>query len=148
MAFSDPKQSKDAFADCLKVRRELAAIDPQDTWAGVELALALAHAGETAEAEKVAGRLLQQAGTDRLVLDNVACTLSIVSSVTTDQGTAGRCRDQAFGVLRDLVKAGWKDRGALEADWDFDFLRADPRFKDILKALPNPTEAVPPRPAP
>jgi tetratricopeptide (TPR) repeat protein len=140
MAFTDPKRAKEAFADCLKVRKELAAIDPQDTLAGVELALALARAGETVEAEKVAGRLLGQAGTDRQVLFQVACTLSIASGVTADKEAAGRYRDRAFQVLRDLVKAGWTDRGGLESDPDFDFVRADPRFEELLRALANPTK--------
>jgi tetratricopeptide (TPR) repeat protein len=140
LSAADPGKAKEAYAECLKVRKELAAIDPKDTLAGVQLALALARAGETGEAEKIVGRLLKQAGKDRQVLFQVACTLSIASGVTADKEAARGYRDRAFQVLSDLVKAGWTDRGGLESDLDFDFIRADPRFKELLRALPNPTE--------
>jgi tetratricopeptide (TPR) repeat protein len=144
LSATDPGKAKEAYAECLKIRKELAAIDPQDTLAGVELALALARAGETGDAERIVERLLKQAGKDRQVLFQVACTLSILSGVTADKDAAGRYRDHAFQVLRGLVKAGWTDRGGLESDPDFDFIREDPRFKELLQALPKPTDVVPP----
>jgi hypothetical protein len=143
LAATDPKKGKAAYAESLKLRRELAEIDPKDTQAGIEVAGALARAGESDEAERVAASLLDQAGKDRQVLFQVACALSIVSGTTTDRQRADRCRDQAFQVLRDLVKAGWKDRTGLETDPDFDAIREDPRFKELLKALPKPAEADP-----
>jgi tetratricopeptide (TPR) repeat protein len=148
MSAADPGKAKEAYAECLKIRRELASIDPQDTLAGVEVALALARVGKPDEAEKAVGSLLKQAGKDRQVLLQVACALSILSGTTADKETAGRYRDQAFQALRDLVKAGWTDRGGLESDPDFDFIREDPRFKELLQALPKPTEVVPPPSAP
>jgi tetratricopeptide (TPR) repeat protein len=143
LAATDPKKGKAAYAECLKLRKELAEIDPKDTQAGTEVAGALARAGESAEAERVAASLLRQAGKDRQVLFQVACALSIVSGTTTDRQRADRCRDQAFQVLRDLVKAGWKDRAGLETDADLDAIREDPRFKALLKALPKPAEVAP-----
>jgi hypothetical protein len=127
LSATDPGKAKEAYDECRKIRKELAAIDPQDTLAAVELALALARTGNLDEAERIVGRLLTQAGKDRQVLFQVACILSILSGVTADKETAGRYRDQAFQVLRDLVKAGWTDRGGLESDPDFDFIREDSR---------------------
>jgi hypothetical protein len=123
----------------------LAKIDPKDTQSGVELALSFARAGKDADAERLAASLLKQAARDRQVLFQVACALSVVSGVTADKETATRCRDQAFQVLRDAIAAGWKDPGGLEADPDFDAIREDPRFKELLKALAKPGEAAPPR---
>jgi tetratricopeptide (TPR) repeat protein len=148
MSAADPGKAREAYAECLKIRRELASIDPQDMLAGVEVALALARAGKLDEAEKAVGSLLKQAGKDRQVLLQVACTLSILSGATADKESAVRYRDQAFEALRDLVKAGWTDRGGLESDPDFDFIREDPRFKELLQALPKPTESAPPPSAP
>jgi hypothetical protein len=95
--------------------------------------------GEDFEAERVARRLLGQAGSDRQVLFQVACTFAILAS-GADAEHAARSRELAFGTLRDLLKAGWKDRGGLETDPDFDPIRADPRWPLILRALANPRE--------
>jgi tetratricopeptide (TPR) repeat protein len=136
--YTDPEKARAAYTDCLKLYRELAAIDPRDTLAGVQLAGALAQAGETVEAEKVIAKLLKQAGTDRFVLRYVASALSSVAGKTADKEAATRCRDQAIQVLRDLVKAGWKDRAALESG--FEPIRDDPRFQKLLKELASPKE--------
>jgi tetratricopeptide (TPR) repeat protein len=136
LAAAGPQEAKAAFADCLTIRKELANIDPQDTQSGAQLAAALARAGQGDEAEEKAAMLLRQAGKDRQVLFQAACALSIVSGVTADKQLANRCRDRAFSVLRDLIKAGWKDRTAIETDLDFDFIRADPRYAELLRALP------------
>jgi tetratricopeptide (TPR) repeat protein len=135
LSAADPKRARKAFADCLQIREELAKIDPKDTQSGVELALALARAGKDAEAERAVAALLKQAATDRQVLFQVACALSVLASVTTNPETAKRSRDQAFEVLRDLIQDGWKDRGGLETDPDFDPIRGDARFKELLKSL-------------
>jgi tetratricopeptide (TPR) repeat protein len=141
MTAAGPDRAKEAYAECLKVREELARIDPKDTQSGVELALALARAGKGPDAERMADALLKQAGKDRQVLFQVACTYSVMSGTAADRETAERRRDQAFQALRDLIKAGWKDRAGLETDPDFDAIRDDRRFKELLDSLPKP---VPP----
>src|SRR5262249_60883969 len=47
---AEPQKAKDAFAECLRLRQELARIDPKDTQSGVELALVLARVGGSAQA--------------------------------------------------------------------------------------------------
>jgi tetratricopeptide (TPR) repeat protein len=137
---TDPKKAKEIFAECLKIRQDLARIDPSDMQSGVEVALALARAGQDFEAERTARRLLAQAGSDRQVLCQVACTFAILAGDTADPEHATRSRELAFQTLRDLVKAGWKDRGGLESDPDFDAIRNDPRWQLILRALRSPRE--------
>jgi hypothetical protein len=133
MTAIDPAKAKDAFAECLQLRRELARIDPKDAQNGVEYALALARAGELAEAERVAQALLKQAGMDRQVLFQVACTYSVLSGSTADKAVADRYRNEAFQIINDLIVAGWKDPGGLDSDPDFDAIRNDPRFKELGK---------------
>jgi serine/threonine protein kinase len=136
---SNPAKAKEAFAECLKMRHELARIDSRDTLAGVELALALARVGDRAEAERVAQSLLKQVGTDRQVLFQVACTYAVLAGNAPDRASTDRCRAEAFQVLRDVIAAGWKDAAALETDPDFDAIRADPRFRDLVaKVKPKP----------
>ncbi len=144
---ADPGKAQEAYAECLKLRQELAKIDPKDTQAGVELGLALARTGKVAEAEKVVDAMVAQAGKDPQTLFQAACALSVLAGTSAERADADRCRDRAFGVLRDLRKAGWKDRRALEQDLDFDAIREDPRFRELLDTFPKPGEpARPPEP--
>ena len=83
----------------------------------------------------MAAALLKQAGTDRQVLFQVACTYSVLAGNPADRRTAGRYRDEAFQVLRDVIIAGWRDPGGLDTDPDFDAIRDDQRFKELLKSL-------------
>ncbi|HJZ89303.1 MAG TPA: protein kinase [Gemmataceae bacterium] len=124
------------YAECLRLREELAKIDTKDTQGQVELLLALARVGRTADAEKVAAALLAQADTDPQTLFQTACGLSILSAGTDD--AAKGCRDQAFRVLDKLIDSGWKDRVGLETDPDFQSIRQDRRFGELITKLVTP----------
>jgi eukaryotic-like serine/threonine-protein kinase len=121
------------FAECLRLREELAKIDPKDTQSAVELLLALARVGRTADVEKLAADLLQQAGTDRQVLFQTACGLAIIGRGSDEASV--RCRDEAFRVMGMLIESGWKDRVALQTDPDFAGVRSDKRFGELLTRL-------------
>jgi len=121
------------YAECLRLREELAKIDTKDTQGQVELLLAQARMGETANADRTAKGLLRQAGTDPQVLFQTACGLSILGNGSGDP--AKQWLDQAFEVLGKLVERGWKDRIALETDPDLDAVRRDKRFGELLTRL-------------
>ncbi|HKB03746.1 MAG TPA: protein kinase [Gemmataceae bacterium] len=129
-AWFGPVVSGHHYAECLRLRAELAKADPKDTHGQVDLLVAQARAGRTAEAEQTADGLLKQAPKDRRVLFQVACGLAVAGSGSDP--VAARCRDRAFEVLGDLIKAGWKDRVALETDPDLEAVRGDPRFKELV----------------
>src|SRR5262245_19936683 len=99
----------------------------------VELLLALARVGRTADVERLAADLLKQAGTDRQVLFQTACGLAIVGR--DSDAASVRCRDEAFRVMGMLVERGWKDRVALQTDPDFAGVRHDKRFGELLTRL-------------
>ena len=84
---------------------------------------------------KLARDLLKRAGGDRRVLFQTACGLAVAGGGPGD--VAAACREEAFRVLDALVRAGWKNRVALETDPDLDVIRADPRFAALLAKLPK-----------
>jgi hypothetical protein len=122
-----------AFADCLKLRQELAAIDRKDAQTQVEVLLSLARTGQGEEAEHLVNRLLDQAGDDRQVLFQICCGLSILSG--GDDERARRCRERCFQLLDKLIDQGWRDAAAFDFDPDFDFVRDHKRFEQVLRRL-------------
>ena len=83
----------------------------------------------------MADSLLAQSGTDRRVLFQTACGLSVASGRTGP--VADRCRARALEVVEKLIKQGWKDRVTLETDPDLDAVRVDPKFAELLKQIPK-----------
>ena len=52
-------------------------------------------------------------------------------------------RKKALADLRQAVEKGWKDAAALEKDPDFEALRQDAAFREIVKALTPPSSSLP-----
>ena len=121
------------YAESLRLREELAKIDSKDMQGQVELLLSLARLGRTDDAERVATGMMKQAGTDPQVLFQMACGHAILANGTSE--TAKRNRDQAFRVMAKLIECGWKDRVGLETDPDFEAIRGDKRFAEIIARL-------------
>lgn len=130
-----PASSQSYFEQCREIREGLAKLDPNDTTARIDWMLALARCGQTAEAEKLARGLVEQAQGDTRLLFQAACGLATASE-TANAESAPNLRDQAFKVLNDLIAHGWKDRAALETDPDLEGVRPDPRFAPLLEGLP------------
>ena len=84
-------------------------------------------------AVRVVDRLLAQAGTDRQVLFQTACGLSILGTGWGD--AAAKHLDRAFDVLTKLVDGGWQDPAGLKTDPDLDAVRKDKRFPELLRRL-------------
>jgi len=134
------KAIRDAqFAECLKLRTELAAIDKKDTRGQIDVLVVLGRLGRSVDAERVAVGLLAQAPNDRRILFQTACGLAMAGSGTGP--AAERCRTQAFKVLEALVAHSWKDRVGLETDPDLDAVRGDQKFADLLRLVPMPVIA-------
>ncbi|HVK08059.1 MAG TPA: tetratricopeptide repeat protein, partial [Gemmataceae bacterium] len=120
-------------AESLRLREELAKLDPNDAQSGVELLLSQARMRKVDDAKRTADRLLRQAGTDRQVLFQTACGYGILADGDDDE--ARKFRDEAIRVMKTLVEQGWKDQGGLETDPDLIALKNDKRFADLIARL-------------
>lgn len=139
LARADTPEARRHFETALKLRESLARIDVRDMQSRIEWMLCLARAGRGEEAEKLAAEVRKTGPTDPQVLFQVACGLALASA-SPNPNVAGRCREEAFKVLGDLVQSGWKDQVTLETDPDLDPIRADARLAKLvagLKAVPE-----------
>jgi serine/threonine protein kinase/tetratricopeptide (TPR) repeat protein len=119
-----------AYAECLRLRKDLAHIDTRDAQGQVELLLAHARLGHTEDAERIISGLMSNAGDDKQVLFQIACGYAIMGG-GTDRRSA-RWRDKCFDVLNKLADRGWRDRTAFNLDPDLESIRADKRYADFL----------------
>jgi len=126
------------FERCLRLREELAKIDPG---AQVGLMLAQARCGRHAEAAAFAQRL--SASNDPDLLFQAACGHALSAAAVraagpaapADRALAQKYLDGAYATLAKLVKGGWKDAAALQTDPDLDPIRADPRYPALLREV-------------
>jgi tetratricopeptide (TPR) repeat protein len=123
------------FSECLKLRRDLAAVDPGDAQAKIELMLVLGRLGRAAEAEKLADQLLALSNPDLQVTFQIACGLAVAGGNASDPAISRRCKDRAVEVLGDLANRQWKSPALLELDPDLESLRDDDRFAKIVHRL-------------
>ena len=71
-------------------------------------------------------RLVKLRPNDPLAHYNLACSYALL-----------RKTDQAIKSLREAIELGYRDFRYLREDRDFDFIRADPRFKQLLREYAN-----------
>ena len=130
---SRPALSQFHYAECLRLRSALAAIDAKDSQGQIELMLANGRAGGFVDAEKAAASLESQAGDDLRLLFQAACGYAVVAG--SDGEIAKRCRQKAYRAISTLIDRGWKDWVSLETDPDLESLRADKQFAELMLRL-------------
>lgn len=133
-----PAVAADQFAECNRLRAGLAEVDGRDAHARVEWMLSLGRCGKAAAARALGWALERTAAGDRRIQFQVACGYAVAAGGAADPAEAGRCRDRAVTVLKELVARGWKDRHALGHDPDLEAVRADPAFQKLMAAVPTP----------
>lgn len=80
--------------------------------------------GRYEEGLKIDQRLAQLRADDPLVHYNLACSYSLL-----------KMPDQSLEALKKAIQLGYRDFSFMQKDPDLDFIRKDPRFKEILSAL-------------
>ena len=97
-------------------------LDPDNHLVRSRLAPLYVHRGDEREARRLL-ELLEQSGTDEgVVLYNMSCTWALLND-----------RENSLDYLRKALKAGYSNIIEwVQADPDYDFLRDDPEFKEIV----------------
>jgi TolB-like protein/Flp pilus assembly protein TadD len=119
---------KDAEADAtrrlsLKLMEERLELNPDDTRAWVLSATNYAAEHDREKAEEALRRALA-IDHDALTIYNVACAYALLGD-----------KEKALDNLEAAIREGWHHKEWLSHDTDFDFLRDEPRFIEILSRM-------------
>lgn len=128
---ADPTKAKAWFEKSLVWREKLARIDAGNMESQVEYLLVLARLGRFEDTDRLAQRVLKQAGADPQSLFQTACGYAICSQ--GKHPNADEYRKKTFEVLKRLLESGWKDAVGIRTDPDFEFIRNDPRFLEVIR---------------
>ena len=91
------------------------------------------QAGQTAEAVAEVEELTKESKWNAGQWYNFACVYAVASGQIADKRT--EYADRAMEMLRQAVKAGFKDAANMQQDKDLDALREREDFKTLLAAL-------------
>jgi tetratricopeptide (TPR) repeat protein len=124
------------FRECLQIRNELAANDPKNDRARMDLILVLPHCGEHEQAAKLAEALRTSRQDDRELLITIArCYAQCAAAVPGDTPLAARYEQKALESLQAAVAQGYSDVMMLESAPDLDPVRGRPEFKKFLEKV-------------
>jgi adenylate cyclase len=117
-------ETVEAYQRARRVIEDHLELNPGDTRALMLGGSAMARLGETATAIAWAERTLAIEPDDAVVLYGTACIYSMLGNA-----------DRALDLLDRAVQAGFRKRGWIEHDPDFNSIRGDPRYRAIVERL-------------
>jgi serine/threonine-protein kinase len=124
------------FRDCLQIRNELAANDPKNDRAKMDLILVLPHCGEHEQAAKLAETLRTGRQNDRELLFTIArCYAQCAAAVSADMPLAAQYEQKALEALQAAVAQGYSDVMMLESAPELDPVRGRPEFRQLLEKV-------------
>ena len=131
---NDAAGADKCFRECLQIRNELAANDPRNDRARMDLILVLPHCGEHEQAARLAEALRTGRQSDRELLLIIArCYAQCAAAVSGDTPLAARYAQKALEALQAAVAQGYSDVMMLETAPDLGPVRARPEFKKLLE---------------
>lgn len=119
-----PGESREAFADALRVAESHLELYPEDVRALYLGSGALSQLGDRQRSLEWAGRALAIDSEESTILYNVACTYSNLGE-----------KEKALECLEKAVRNGFGHKEWIENDPDFKSLHEHPRFQLLLKGL-------------
>jgi tetratricopeptide (TPR) repeat protein/tRNA A-37 threonylcarbamoyl transferase component Bud32 len=124
------------FRECVQIRKELAAKDPKNDRARMDLILVLPHCGEHEQADKLAETLRTGRHKDRELLFILArCFAQCAAAVPGDTPLAARYEQRALESLEAALAQGYSDIMMLETAPDLEPIRGRPEFKKLLEKV-------------
>jgi tetratricopeptide (TPR) repeat protein len=141
---SDAAGADTCFRECLQIRNELAANDPGNDRARMDLILVLPHCGEQEQAAQLAETLRTGRQNDRELLIIIArCYAQCAAAVSGNTPLAARYEQKALESLQAAVTQGYSDSMMLESAPDLDPVRGRPEFKELLEQVKSPVSKTP-----
>ena len=123
------------FESCLAVREKLAKQDPGNDRRQMELMLVLAHCGKHTEAAAIATKLLGGVTDGELLIDVARCYAQCAAAVKGDESLRERYFKEAMQAIERACKQGYRDVVYLGTEVDFDPLRTQEGFRQILESI-------------
>jgi hypothetical protein len=121
----------DHFRECLQIREDLAAKDPNNAHRQVELMRALPSGGHHARAAAIAEKL--RAGKpDSELLFEIACGYALCAAAADEKRLQGQYAAAAVAALNEAVARGYTDIVALETEPDLRSLHSDAGYQLLL----------------
>jgi hypothetical protein len=140
---NDAAGADKCFRACLQIRNELAARDPRNDRARMDLILVLPHCGEHEQAANLAETLRSGRQNDRELLLIIArCYAQCAAAVSGDTPLAARYKQKALESLKAAVARGYSDIMMLESAPDLDPVRGRPEFKELLEKVKSTVSAA------
>jgi eukaryotic-like serine/threonine-protein kinase len=131
----DAEGAKTGYRRCLEIRRALAN-DPNVKGSEIDVIVALARCGEHAEAAKRADALVATPPRDENIYIHAAGGFALSAGAASADATLARqYTDKAVACLRAGIKRGWANVVSLETDPDFEPIRKDSRFQELVAEL-------------
>jgi tetratricopeptide (TPR) repeat protein len=132
----DAAGASKCFRECLQIRKELAAHDPKNDRARMDLILVMPHCGEPEQAAQLAETLRTGRQNDRELLFILArCYAQCAAAVSGDTPLAARYEHKALESLQAAVAQGYADVMMLESAPDLDPVRGRPEFQKLLEQV-------------
>jgi predicted Zn-dependent protease len=127
-------EAKKRFQESLKIREELAKLEPNNlSWLGA-YAVALARAGRSTDAINSAQMLFDRKPGAELLLQVARCR-ALCAAAETDSTRKAELITKSLAALQAAVSAGWKDSSTIETDPDLIVLRDDAAYRELLTGL-------------
>jgi hypothetical protein len=126
--------------ECLRLRAELAAADPESERRAIELLLVRSRTDDHRDAATAVAEMERKPNLDREVLVELAqCYSQMAARLTPDDRFRARYLDRGVGLIRRALDQGYTDMVLLETDPDLEAIREAPGFKEAAAAAgPKP----------
>jgi tetratricopeptide (TPR) repeat protein/tRNA A-37 threonylcarbamoyl transferase component Bud32 len=132
LRLKDQEGADKFFAECLKIRAELAQKDPGNERKKMDLMLVLPLCGRYEEAAQLAESLRVGRDSDRELLMVIARCYGQCAAAVTEPRQRRQYQEKAMAALQASVQQGYKDLMTLETEPELDAIRELPEYAKLL----------------